>query len=287
MDRASVWAPVPAPSFLRGFLTLSSHNTVGHRAYLLGQKGGGGWWYYFPVAAGVKTLTGTLLLLALAIFSAVLVVFGGGARNALARVLGARREWLVLIVPPLVFFALCLQSRINIGIRHMLPVYPFLFIGVAAVLFGPRRPALPRWISRAAMVCLALVVVESAAAFPRYLGFFNWPSGGRSIGWKYLVDSNLDWGQDMLRLQKYLAARHADNLCLEVFGNLPPEHFGIHAKPVPGSLEEARRQGCLVVMGLTYYYEWQPFDGRFDWLDGVKPAEVVGDSFRVYELNGN
>jgi len=73
-------------------------------------------------------------------------------------------------------------------------------------------------------------------------------------------------------------------VCLEVFGNLPPEHFGIRPKPVPSSLEEARRQGCLVVMGLTWFFEWQPFDGRLDWLKGLRPAERVGDSFWVYKV---
>jgi hypothetical protein len=152
------------------------------------------------------------------------------------------------------------------------------------MLFAARRPALPAFFRPAALICLALVAVESAAAFPRYIAFFNWPSGGRTQGWKYVVDSNLDWGQDMRRLQNYLAGKRADNVCMATFSAAPPAYFGISAHPIPGSAEEARNQGCLVVVSLSVLYEWPPLDGSYNWMKRLPISDRVGDSFNVYDM---
>jgi len=214
--------PIPAPSFLRGFLYVSSHNASGHNSYLMGQSSFGGWWYYFPVVFGVKSPTGLLALLLLAVAATFPIVLRDGPQEAVFKILRARPAWHTLTIPPLAYLVVSTTSHINIGIRHILPIYPFLFIWPAALLFTFRRPALPAFFGRAAVICLALVAVESAAAFPRYLAFFNWPSGGRSNGWKYVVDSNLDWGQDMKRLREYLERKGAaGNVCLAAFTVAP------------------------------------------------------------------
>jgi hypothetical protein len=275
--------PIPAPSFFRGILLLSQHNARGHRAYLLGEAGAGGWWYYFPIVALVKTPAGMLVLFLISLGAACAIVGGRDARATAFRILRAQQEWFILTIPPLVYFILCVRSNINIGVRHMLPVYPFAFIWIAAALFGRHRKRLDEFYRRAGVVCVALVALESAAAFPRYTAFFNVASGGRARGARYVVDSNLDWGQDMFRLHDYLARRGVTNVCLESFGNAPPQHFGLQPKPVPTSLEAARADGCLVVMGLSIMFEWQPFDGRFDWLKRLEPIDRVGDSFWVYD----
>jgi hypothetical protein len=286
VDRAALRLPIPAPSFWRGFLYLSRHNARGHNSYLLGEVSGSvGWWYYFPVVFGVKTPTGLLALLLLAAGATALIVLRAGPRMFVFKVLRARPEWYALTLPPLAYFAVSTTAHINIGIRHILPIYPFLFIWPAAMLFAFRRPALPTFFRWTAAICLALVAVESAAAFPRYLAFFNWPSGGRSQGSKYLVDSNLDWGQDMKRLQGYLERRGAaGNVCLAAFTVAPPAHFGIAAHPIPGSAEEARAQGCVVAISMSVLYEWRPRDGSYDWLVQREPTGYVGDSFRIYDL---
>ena len=263
---------LPAPSFFRGLYAVTVHNSQGHPAYLLGEHGLRGWWYYFPVVMAVKTPTGTLLLLLLALIAAVL------ARPALKRL---PPHWYILLLPPVLYFAVSMQSHINIGVRHILPVYPLLYMWAAAVLFSG-QVALPSYFRKAAAICLALVVLESAAVFPRYLGFFNLPSGGPRQGSKYLVDSNLDWGQDLKRLKTYLTGRGITNVCLKAFGPAPPSYYGIEFKPMPESRDELRASGCVVVMSLTSLYERQPFDGRYDWMLRTPPIDTVGDSFRVY-----
>jgi 4-amino-4-deoxy-L-arabinose transferase-like glycosyltransferase len=281
-DQAAARLTIPAPSFFRGLYALTLHNFQGHPSYLLGQHSVSGWWYYFPVVVGVKTPTGTLLLLLLALTAAVTVFFREGRREAYGRLKRLSPHWSILLFAPVLYFAVCIRSHINIGIRHVLPIYPLLYMGIAAVLFS-RQVVIPAFLRKAAVVCLALVVLESASVFPRYLGFFNLPSGGPRQGWKYLVDSNLDWGQDLKRLKSYLEDRGISNVCLNYFGTAPPSYYGIESKPVPASLQEARSSGCVVVMSITALYERQSFDGRYDWMLRTQPADTVGDSFRVYD----
>jgi len=286
LDRAAVHTPIPIPSFFRGIVYISQHNARGHASYFLGLRSGtGGWWYYFPILLQIKSPTGLLLLLLLSYAAVFYVVLSTVPRNAIVTILRTRREWFVITIPPLLYFLVATTSRINIGIRHILPVYPFLFVWVAAAVFRSRGrfvPALLRW---AGVIFLGLVAVESAAAFPRYISFFNWPNGGRTEGWKFVVDSNLDWGQDMKRLGDYLKQRKlAGNVCLATFSEAPPAHFGITAHPIPASAREARAQGCLVVASLSVLYEWAPLDGSYNWLLRRRPSERVADSFNVYSL---
>ncbi|MBZ5584476.1 MAG: phospholipid carrier-dependent glycosyltransferase [Acidobacteriia bacterium] len=136
--------PLPAPSFLNGVLALFWHNnSAGHSAYLLGQHSQSGWWYYFPVLAAVKTPAGTLLLFLLAAGAAGMLLWRGGSLAARARLKRLRPEWYAIAVPALLYLAACLRGHINIGIRHLRPFYPFLFIWIAAVLFSSRRRPLP------------------------------------------------------------------------------------------------------------------------------------------------
>jgi hypothetical protein len=280
---ATQWT-IPAPSFFRGLFVLTLHNVRGHPSYLMGMHSLTGWWYYFPVVAAVKTPTGALLLLAIAVVAVVRAVAKTGVRHAVAKLRQISPDWYVLILPPALYFAICVRSNINLGIRHVLPIYPLVYMWTAAVLFS-RDVAIPARFRKAGAICVALVMLESASAFPRYLGFFNLPSGGPRNGARYLVDSNLDWGQDLKRLKAYLTERGISNVCLNYFGTAPPSYYGIHAKPAPASLEDARASGCVVVMSVTAMYERQSFDGRYDWAMRTPPTDTVGDSFRVYDPN--
>jgi hypothetical protein len=105
------------------------------------------------------------------------------------------------------------------------------------------------------------------------------------MGQRYVVDSNLDWGQDLLHLKRYLSTHNVSNVCLAYFGAAPPEYFGIKSRAVPPTLEEARRTGCVVIMSNTQF----AFDGggerRYQWLNNLRATDYVGSSYRVYDLN--
>lgn len=157
----------------------------------------------------------------------------------------ARTGWASLLyasAPLWVFFAIywysSLRATLNIGHRHILPTYPMLFVlaGAAGLLWRSRRRAV-----RAAPVGLAaLFAAASLSIFPNYLTYFNWLAGGPANGYRHLVDSSLDWGQDLPDLGAYLAERRGGGLDQPVWisyfgsaGTPGMEHFGIEATPVP------------------------------------------------------
>jgi 4-amino-4-deoxy-L-arabinose transferase-like glycosyltransferase len=288
LDTLLQHTPVPAASFFRGLFLIMRHSS-GERStyYLLGKYSERGWWYYFPVVMAVKTPTATILLFLLAVAMATQVLLRDGWRAAAGKLARCSPDWYALTVPPLFYFLVSLESHINIGIRHVLPMYPFIFIWMAAVLFSLSRVTVPNWVRGAAVACMALGMAETAMEVPNYLGFFNVASGGPRVGLNYVVDSNLDWGQDLKRLKTYLASHRVTNPCLSSFGIGQPEDYGIIWQPVPDSLEEAQRLGCVVVMSNTQF----EFDGgkrrHYWWLRNLTPTDFVGSSFRVFQLPGS
>ncbi len=253
--------------FWTGLHYLAEHNRAGRPSYLLGKLSGHGWWYYFPVAFAVKTPSASLLVL-------LAGPLWGVARLA--------RKWPVLVVPPAVYFLLSLASHLNLGIRHLLPVYPFLFVLLAAGLFELRR--------RALVAALALVAAVQAAewvrTYPYFLAFFNSLCGGSSNGWRYLADSNLDWGQDVKRLKSYLDRLGTNKACLAYFGTTDVAYHGIRRLPLPLSWETGAREraDCIAAVSANLLLGLYVRPGSYDWLGERRPLARVGHSIYVYDL---
>ena len=184
---------VPSP-FLFGLYQVWVHNRNGHLASVMGRYGYEGWVLYFPVAFALKT-TLPFLLVTLAALA--------WAARALYR--GRERRMLLLLFPVALYTLFAASSRINIGVRHLLPVFPFLFIAGGALLdrllsSGRRRRVL------AAGLLLCWVVAEAARAYPHYIPYMN-QLAWRRPHWYYLTDSNVEWGDDVRELALYLRAR--------------------------------------------------------------------------------
>ena len=224
--RLAIWCRLPAHPFLTGLAKVAAHNEGGHASYLLGMRSDKGWWYYFPVVFAVKSTIAALAC------TALLVIAGMGA------VRGARKiafVWWGLLIPPAFYFLVSMASAINIGMRHILPVYPFLYVATAAALArGVVKPA-----AHYVMAGLALLqIIECASIAPHYLAFFNALSGGPGSGPQYLVDSNIDWGQDVKKLGKWLEAHGTRSAYVSYFGNAQMPRYGIDAKNFPDPLDE-------------------------------------------------
>jgi len=180
---------IPAPDFFDGIRTALHHNRVGHPAFLLGEVRWKGWWYYFPVALAVKTPIAFLILLAL------------GAYVCLRE-----RKHPIYLMPLALILGILLpamRSQIDIGIRHIEPIY----IGLSIVsALGLRQ--LIQWARTGAMSALSAGVLVSwmtisvAVHHPDYLAYFNGIAGKTPE--KILVDSNYDWGQELKLLGRRL-----------------------------------------------------------------------------------
>jgi hypothetical protein len=192
-----------------------------YRSYLFGRPYAHGVWFYFPAAFVVKS-TLTFVILPLVI---------GGA--VVARRLRAGREVMFLAVPPLLYFLVAMSSRMNIGVRHILPVYAFVAVLGAGALWALARSE-RRWVY-AVGALLALHVFSSVRAFPAYIAYSNELWGGPSRTYRHLSDSNSDWAQQLKSLKSYLDARGIRDCWFAYFGQGTADigYYGIPCRQLP------------------------------------------------------
>src|SRR5262249_11687693 len=158
-------------------------------AYLLCEYSSTGWWYYFLVTFFIKTPIPLLLLILLGF---ILIKRYGGGFAAEA----------TLLLPVGFYWLTAMFNHINIGHRHILPIYPFLIVFASKIARAWQPPRAKRL--AALMACLlAWNMVETALVYPHFLAYFNEIAGGPANGYRWLTDSNLDWGQDLKGLAAY------------------------------------------------------------------------------------
>lgn len=215
-------------AFLNGFATVL-YASAERGAFLNGAYSTTGWPQFFPYTFLVKTPWSQLAAFALA---------GGAAVAVWRRITPAPARWArvrshLYQVAPLailfgVYWAFSIASHLNIGHRHILPTYPVLFIGAGLLL---RRTA-SRWLAAAGLALALGNAAESAGIRPHYLAYFNGFAGGPENGWRHLVDSSLDWGQDLPGLAKWLrtGTQRGEEVYVSYAGSGNLEHEGIRAQ---------------------------------------------------------
>lgn len=258
--------PAPAPAYLDDLAWLANYARAGHPSFLLGQRGVTGWWFYFPVALLTKTPIPTLLLL-----GAALIV----------SVRSRRREDAFLVVPMAVLFLASMFSSIDIGYRNIVPVLPFAFILIGR-LAGELRPGIQRAVLAAMLVWN---VAAAAMIYPHHLAYFNELCGGPSKGYHYLVDSNLDWGQDLKYLKQYMDERGIDQIYLNYFGVGDPAFYGIQYSPMPGRPPASGSLPAYYALSATSLQGvYAGGAAAQHWLAGYTPIDSVGYSILIYRL---
>ena len=241
-------------------------------AFLNGRFSTTGWWWYFPYAFAVKTTIPGMIVGLLALAGlAVKWKRGEAAESWFERAQASLYAGTPLLALLLVYWIFALTTHLNIGHRHLLPIYPALCIlsGGAAFwiqpLLGRTRKAEPRTgrerrrqrsgvradgqvslIRKAAGIATLMVVawhaLESVNIRPDYLAYFNHLAGGPSQGYKHLADSSLDWGQDLPALKKWLDGQGLQQpggggVYLSYFGTARPEYYGIRATTLAGFID--------------------------------------------------
>lgn len=220
VDLARTYHLLPE-AFLHG-LALTSEMSAGRDAYALGVHSTEGWWWYFPFAFLVKTPVATLALL------------GWGLVEAMRRYSRGFRADEFLLVSMIVFWVIAVRSSMNIGIRHILPVHPFMLI-LAGGVAGVDAPApWTRGKVGAVSGLLGTAVAGCLWAAPCFLAYFNLPSRIIDPPRFLLTDSNLDWGQDLGRLKRYMDRHGISEVKLAYHGSASPRHLQLRHQVLPG-----------------------------------------------------
>ncbi len=267
---AHLWLPRAFKLLVEGVVSLKAHNDTGHVSFLLGHVQSNGWWYFYLVALAVKT---PLPLLVSGPIGLGLMTRDGWRE---------RHPWrlapLLLFVTLLIFASAF--SRINIGIRHMLILYPFLALGggyllarLWSALATLRIPQLAN-LGRAVIVVLVGWQVSLLwTAYPDYLPYFNeLVSDPQHV----LVDSDLDWGQDLRRLEWALAELKVRNINLAYVGtaDLAREPLPPFTRLPPGH----PAKGWIAITALAREHGLK----GYAWLDAYRPIERVGKTIDLY-----
>jgi len=234
-----------APRFLIGLKKVIEIGRGGHDAYLLGEVRHTGWWYYFPVVLAVKTPIPVLLLAAWAM---------------------RKREHAVLTATTLGILALAMTSKADLGIRHILPIYvPLSILAARAVRWKLLAPA------------LVWIVAGSFLAHPDYLPWMN-AFGGPHV----VVDSNFDWGQDVLRLRDACRRHRIDAIGVELFGTADLKRIGM---PPVHQIDPMLAAPGWYAVSESFILPAQARDPRaYRWLTENRPFERVGKTIRLYQM---
>jgi hypothetical protein len=288
--------PWPAATHLEVYRSLQEHYRLGHSAFLAGQNSDRGWWFYFPLAFVIKTPLPTLILLGMAL--AVFVRRRPPADLAL------------LLFPPVYLFT-ALFSSVNIGYRHLLPILPFIHVFVAHVLRYATHnlKADPRWgerhaqsegrsppggaphASRIAQYGLLLwLALGTARVHPYPLTYFNELAGGPAGGYRWLVDSNLDWGQNLWQLRDWMRTEGVERVYYGHFSPARPEVYGVAADWLPpdpravpfASFDPA--PGVYAIGATTLQGVYTPDVNTLAWFRGREPVARLGHALFIYEV---
>lgn len=261
--------------------------------YLNGEVSRTGWYHYFLVLLPLKVPLGLLLAFAVACLSGPLL---RAPRSAL------------LVVPPLVFFALASYSRVDLGVRVVLPVLPFVYV-VAAGLAAPVRGACraegkrcgdgPEWVANCLLLlaCVGWAAHSASKRDPFPLAYFNEIAGTPRDGLRYVADSNVDWGQGLPQLKEYLEANGPNVVYLSYFGTDRPEAYGIRYQALPTygrvgapggePVPENAPRHVLVVSANNLLGIYLNDPATFAWLRDRPPTALLGGCLYVFDLTGD
>ena len=243
-------------AYLFGFANVHKA-TQGRGAFLNGSYRLRGWWWFFPYAFLVKTPLGIFVVVALAALAAVThwrsqKKAGRDRRRPVWEALYRTAPLWVLLAA---YWAVSVRTELNIGHRHVLPTYPPMFVlaGAAAWWFRARRRAWGALVAAAALT----VVAESLWIWPHYLAYFSPLAGGPANGYRHLVDSSLDWGQDLPGLKRYLDGHGLSDqkhtrVYLSYFGNGSAAYYRVQARRLFGFPNRERTHVLAPMRGGVY-----------------------------------
>ncbi len=224
----------PIGEYMLGVLMVMQRSAGGNTGYFLGEVSNSGWWYYFPIVFLLKEPVPSLILI---LFAFLLSLWSIAKKfiihNSKFKILS---DYLALhfaefsMLSFVIFYWLySIKSPLNIGIRHILPTMPFIYILIAS--------AMKKWVSLSVLrkclmaVMLAWYLFETLISSPHYLSYFNQFGGGIWNGYKYAVDSNYDWGQDLKRLKSFIETYNMEHetkiekIGVDYFGGGSPRYY--------------------------------------------------------------
>lgn len=268
--------PLPLTTYLTGLLGVIKHGHEGHNMYFMGKWSDSGNPLYYLIAFIIKTPLPVLFLFFMAVFVSI--------KN------GIKRDELYIIIPMAMLFLTASFSKLQLGLRYMLPVYPLCFIFSSKVIKyieiskvchsrecgNPINFFKNQWQKFGIILLGIFLIFTNLSIWPDYLSYFNVLCGGPDNGWKVLRDSNIDWGQDLPALARYLKENDIQEVALRYFGEDNPVIYGIKYR-------EFSEQELIKPAKTVYAISAQYIDS-VKWAKNLNPSSKAGYSIFIYDL---
>lgn len=237
----------PFGEYMLGLLMVFQRSSGGNTGYFLGEISSSGWWYYFPIVFLIKEPLPSILLLVFALSFALVHVSGRmmekyPKRKMFSEYLGTNFSEFSMLIFILIYVGYSMKSPLNIGVRHLMPIFPFLYIlGVSGIKSwynktntknnayeqNQTNKKTSEKIKKCILITALLIwfVFETVNTFPYFLSYFNEIGGGTKYGYQYVTDSNYDWGQDLKRLSKWCDDNKIEKIAVDYFGGGNPKYY--------------------------------------------------------------
>lgn len=287
-----------------GLLMVTQRAIGGNTTYFLGEVSRFGWRYYFPVVYFLKEPLAWWALVIIAILA--IIWQSKGARFKLMNIgkwLHDHFEEFAMLLWLAVYWGASIKSTLNIGVRHLLPTYPFAILlvsGQAAWLAGHiKKEQIKKMLNISVVIAglLGLYVFDSVRIWPFYLTYFNQVAGGPSGGHRFVVDSNLDWGQDLKRLADWVYKNNLPKIELDYFGWVDQAYYlkdrfiwlnSTRYKDAQDFVTNNRSDGWIAVSATFFEgsagLKESPKPINYNWLKAYQPVTVIGNSIFVWHI---
>ncbi|MBI2041704.1 MAG: glycosyltransferase family 39 protein [Candidatus Nealsonbacteria bacterium] len=280
----------PVAQFFRGILMATHRTASGNTVYFLGQISASGWRYYFPVIYLLKVPLAFHIITLLTIIATVILAI----KRKLAFDIKKHFTLLSFFTFLAIYWLTAINGKLNIGIRHLLPTFPFIYL-LAVLILKEIMAKLPPSIKRASfvLICslLAWYAFSSLSSFPYYISYFNQLAGGTKNGYKYAVDSNYDWGQDFYRFIDFVKKNNIQKISLDYFGGENPKYWlgdkyiKLNPREISGNLPEGFVAVSVNQLMGGVAKPVSGFDqqtGYYRWLDEYDLRAKAGNSIFIY-----
>ena len=283
----------PLGQYVLGLLMVIQRATGGNTTYFLGEVSATGWKHYFPVVYLLKEHLAFHILTLIAIGAFIKSKIKNkellASYSMLIAAIKKNFTTFSVLLFIVIYSLLSIRSNLNIGVRHLLPILPFLYLLVASGIMKLSRARRNPLI----VIAVAWMIVSAATTFPFYLSYFHVLAGGTEGGWQYVVDSNYDWGQDLKRLATWAEEHRVDRLYLDYFGGGDPRYYLGNGYEPWNSAKGALPSGNYFAISATLRqgafgkpasgFE-QKSEDSYLWLRELKPISRAGTSIFIYRI---
>lgn len=287
----------PYAQYLLGFFMVAAHATYGHSTYFMGEVGQN-WPEYYFIAYLLKEPIASQLFLLLSIIGAGVFTFlffrNGEKKQYIAR-------WFKsygVIIPFLIIISIVMYmgmtAKLQLGIRYVIAIFPYLYIiigGLIAFLWKKTQASQNKiWYNGFSLLVYLLagwLLLANLLSYPHYLSYFNEYIGGGKNGWKYLIDSNLDWGQDLRRLKTYIDKNNITDIKVDYFGGGNLDYYLGSGNYSTWGFDRGPTTGWLAVSADAIQWNSANSGERmsYHWLtDNYEPVAKIGNSIFVYHI---